>query len=337
MTAILVTVALLVGIAAVVFVLGSRRGTPSSRSAPSRSTPPPANRDMRLGGSSSSSSSGSSAMRSTPAPKKKLARRSAFAKAPLWLRVLPILLLIGAVASLGVALTKFRLGKTQHGPIVILAIDTSQSMSNTDVAPSRLAAAEAAARNFIGDVPANFRVGLVVFDAAPTVLAPPSTDRGPLGSALADLPRGKGKGTVIGDGLADALDQIEGQWSVDGQTDAAVILLSDGHDTGSSVSPAQAAARAAQLGVPVYTVVIGGGGKGGADAALLTQLAATTGGTVATASTAGQLSGVYQKLGTKLSTELKISSSAQVYVLLAVLLAVAAAVLVLVSNRSQQY
>ncbi len=166
--------------------------------------------------------------------------------------------------------------------------------------------------------------------------APPSTDRGPFGSALADLPRGKGKGTVIGDGLAEALDQIEGQWSVDGQTDAAVILLSDGHDTGSSVSPADAAARAAQLGVPVYTVVIGGGGKGGADAALLTQLAATTGGTVATASTAGQLSGVYQKLGTKLSTELKISSSAQFYVLLAVLLAVAAAVFVLVSNRSQQ-
>lgn len=277
-------------------------------------------------------------MRSTPAPKKKLARRSAFAKAPLWLRVLPILLLIGAVASLGVSLTKFRLGKTQHGPIVILAIDTSQSMSNTDVAPSRLAAAEAAARNFIGDVPANFRVGLVVFDAAPTVLVPPSTDRGPVGSALGDLPRGKGgKGTVIGDGLTKALDQIEGQWSLDGQTDAAVILLSDGHDTGSSVSPADAADRAAQLGVPVYTVVIGGGGKGGADAALLTQLAATTGGTVATASTAGQLSGVYQKLGTKLSTELKISSSAQLYVLLAVLLAVAAAVLVLVSNRSPKY
>ena len=335
MTAILVTVALLVGIAAVVLVLGSRRNMPSSRSAPSRSAPPPANRDMRLGGSSSPSSSGSSAMRSTPAPKKKIARRSAFAKAPLWLRVLPILLLVGAVTSLGVALTKFRLGKTQHGPIVILAIDTSQSMSNTDVAPSRLAAAEAAARNFVGDVPASFRVGLVVFDAAPTVLAPPSTDRAKVASALGDLPRGKG--TVIGDGLTKALDQIEGQWSVDGQTDAAVILLSDGRDTGSSVSPDDAAARAAQLGVPVYTVVIGGGGKGGADAALLTQLAATTGGTVATASTAGQLSGVYQKLGTKLSTELKISSSAQLYVLLAVLLAVAAAVIVLVSNRSQQY
>lgn len=274
-------------------------------------------------------------MRSTPAPKKTIARRSAFAKAPLWLRVLPILLLIGAVASLGVALTKFRLGKTQHGPIVILAIDTSQSMSNTDVAPSRLAAAEAAARNFVGAVPPSFRVGLVVFDAAPTVLAPPSTDRTKVGSALADLPRGKG--TVIGDGLSKALDEIEGEWSTAGQTDAAVILLSDGHDTGSSVSPTDAAARAAQLGVPVYTVVIGGGGKGGADAALLTQLAATTGATVATASTAGQLSGVYEKLGTKLSTELKISSSAQLYVLLAVLLAVAAAVLVLVSNRSPKY
>jgi Ca-activated chloride channel family protein len=334
-TAILVTVALLVGIAAVVLVLGSRRNTPSSRSAPSRAAPPPAKRDMRLGGSSSPSSSGSTAMRSTPGPKKTIARRSAFAKAPLWLRVLPILLLIGAVASLGVALTKFRLGKTQHGPIVILAIDTSQSMSNTDVAPSRLAAAEAAARNFVGDVPANFRVGLVVFDAAPTVLVAPTIDRAPVGSALGVLPRGKG--TVIGDGLSKALDEIEGEWSTTGQTDAAVILLSDGRDTGSSVTPKDAADRAAQLGVPVYTVVIGGAGKGGADAALLAQLAASTGATVATASTAGQLSGVYEKLGTKLSTDLKISSSAQLYVLLAVLLAVAAAVLVLVSNRSPKY
>ena len=84
-------------------------------------------------------------------------------------------------------------------------------------------------------------------------------------------------------------------------------------------------------------MVVGGEGKGGADVARLTQLAATTGGTVATASTAGQLSGVYRTLGTKLSTELKISSSAQLYVLLAVLLAVAAAVLVLVSNRSPKY
>ena len=147
----------------------------------------------------------------------------------------------------------------------------------------------------------------------------------------------RGKGTVIGDGLSKALDEIEGEWSTTGQTDAAVILLSDGRDTGSSVTPKDAADRAAQLGVPVYTVVIGGAGKGGADAALLAQLAASTGATVATASTAGQLSGVYEKLGTKLSTDLKISSSAQLYVLLAVLLAVAAAVLVLVSNRSPKY
>jgi Ca-activated chloride channel family protein len=326
-TAILVTVALLVGIAAVILVLGSRGRT----SSPSRPAPSNAPRDMRLG----ARTTGSGGMRSTPGPKKKPAVRSTFAKGPLWLRALPILLLVGAVACLGVALTKFRLGKTQHGPIVILAIDTSRSMDNTDVTPNRLAAAEEAARNFVGSVPTTFRVGLVVFNGTPTVLASPSVDRARVEGALGNLPRGRG--TVIGDGLSKALDEIEAEWSSSGEADAAVILLSDGHDTGSDTDPADAAARASGLEIPVYTVVLGGEGKGGADADLLQQIAATTGATASTASNAGQLSEVYATLGTKLSTELKISSSAQLFVLLAVLLAVGAAVLVLISNRQPKY
>jgi len=324
-TAILVTVALLVGIAAVVFVLGA--GQRTTRPSPSRPAPKPANRDMRLGGTPAGT--GPSAAK----PKKKPAPRSAFAKAPLWLRVLPIVLLIGAVASLGVALTKFRVGKTQHGPIVILAIDTSQSMSTKDGDTTRLAAAQAAARNFVDGLPASFRVGLVVFDATPTVLAPPSADRAQIEAALQDLSRHPPKGTVIGDGLATALDQIEQTWSTDGQVDSAVVLLSDGRDAGSTVHPDDAATRAEKLAVPVYTVVLGGGG---ADPTLLQGIANTTHATSATANDAGQLSGIYQTLGSKLSKELKISSSAQRYVLLAVFLAVAAAILVLLSNRAPE-
>lgn len=316
MTAILVTVAVLVGVAAVVLVLGSRERTPKKKTTSNRIARP-----RRVVGG--------------PKPKEKKAPRSAFQKAPLWLRVLPILLLIGAVVSLGVALTKFRLGKTARGPIVILAVDTSLSMDKTDVLPSRLAAAESAATSFVAQVPAGFRVGLVTFAKEPDVLVEPTTDRTEMTTKLADLPRGRG--TVIGDGLTAALDTIQADWDANGKTDAAVILLSDGQDVGSTVDPLKAAERASSMGIPVHTVVLGTSTANGgdADATLLEDIASKTGATSSNAENANQLDTVYKSLGTTLSTQLKISSSAQLFVLLAVLLAMGAAALVLLTNRSQ--
>jgi Ca-activated chloride channel family protein len=315
-TAILVTVAVLVGVAAVVLVLGSRERTPKRKP-----TSNPIARPRRPAGG--------------PKPKVKKAPRSAFQKAPLWLRVLPILLLIGAVVSLGFALTKFRLGKTERGPIVILAIDTSLSMDKNDVLPSRLAAAETAAKSFVAQVPAGFRVGLVTFAKAPTLVVAPTTDHTQVSSQLGQLPRGKG--TVIGDGLTEALNAIQADWDANGKTNAAVILLSDGVDIGSEVKPLDAADRASSMGVPVHTVVLGTPTTegGDADASLLQDIATTTHATSSNAKTATQLDTVYKGLGTTLSTQLKISSSAQLFVLLAVLLAMGAAVLVLLTNRSQ--
>src|SRR5690349_10588753 len=46
---------------------------------------------------------------------------------------------------------------------VILAIDVSGSMRADDVKPTRLAAAQAAARSFINDTPSSTRIGLVTF------------------------------------------------------------------------------------------------------------------------------------------------------------------------------
>ena len=74
-------------------------------------------------------------------------------------------------------------------------------------------------------------------------------------AALGELPRGEG--TVIGDGLSMGLDAIDAQWAETGTGPAAIVLLSDGHDTGSEVPPQEAADRAAALEIPVYTVVLG--------------------------------------------------------------------------------
>ena len=154
---------------------------------------------------------------------------------------------------------------------------------------------------------------------------------------LSKVPRGKG--TVIGDGLASALDEIENAWAAGGeQGPAAIVLLSDGQDTGSHVLPLEAAQRAKDAGVPVYTVVLGTPGPNGkgADADLLQEIASQTGASAATADTASALANVYGSLGSQLSLQLSISSSAQLFVILAIALAIAAAVILLALTFQRQ-
>src|SRR5262245_43845502 len=147
-------------------------------------------------------SSRSSASRSRPAK-----GRSGFRETPGWLRKLPLVLVILAVVSLVVALAQFRVAKSKATPTIALVIDASNSMDATDVEPNRLAAAESAAQAFLQKLPADFAVSLVSFADEPKVLVKPTTDHTQVANALGDLPRGQG--TVIGDGLASALDEIE--------------------------------------------------------------------------------------------------------------------------------
>ena len=257
-------------------------------------------------------------------------KRSRFQQPPLLIRRLPLILLVAAVACLVVALAQFRIAKSQATPVIALVIDASNSMDATDVQPNRLSAAESAAQGFLEQLPPDFAVALVSFADKPQELSAPTTNHDLVRQALTDPPRGQG--TVIGDGLSMALDEIQGEWTSTGQGPAAIVLLSDGNDTGSEVSPDDAAARAESLEVPVYTVVLGQSGQSGgaADADLLGRIAQTTGAELATAQTSGELSSVYDTLGAQLSSQLKISSSAQLFVFLAIALAMAAAVVLLV-------
>ena len=223
----------------------------------------------------------------------------------------------------------FVTGRTALVGTVVLTIDASQSMNQKDVSPSRLGAAQQAARTFLDQIPPTFPVGLVTFADKAEQLVAPTQDRASVASALDDPPRGPG--TVIGDGLNTSLDAVEAVWHGNPQP-AAIILLSDGRDTGSSVSPEDAAARAASLGVPVYTVVLGKtsiGAGPGANASLLEGIAQKTGAQSFTAETAGELDQVYGALGTQLSTQLKVSNSAALFVAIAAVLAVAAGLSVL--------
>lgn len=260
-----------------------------------------------------------------------------YRRRPTWHRRVPFVLMAGALGFLVLAITQLQLlrGEGSAGTVV-LVLDVSESMNRTDVEPSRLEAAKAAARVFLEELPTDLQVALVTFADRAVVVQPPTAERQQVIAALGDL--AQGEGTVIGDGLTTAIDALEAEWEEGGgPTPAAMILLSDGQDTGSLVPPGEAAGRAEELEVAVHTVVLGrsASGEPGPNVTLLQQIADITGGSASTADTASGLIAVYQTLQTEISTELDISDYGALFIGIAALFAIVATVTVLVAMRSE--
>jgi len=240
-----------------------------------------------------------------------------------WRRVVPVLPLLGAVGCLYFAFTGSSFIVQETTPVIMLVMDASDSMDATDVAPSRLAAAESAANALLDELPQEFRVGLTTFAGDVQVLVPPTQVREDVVEALAAITTSRG--TVIGDGLTAALDQIEDIRVDDPDTPAAAVLLSDGRDTGSQVPPEDAATRARSLEVPVFTVVVGqvSDGEGpGADAAALEAIARASGGASRSAGTSEELTTIYTNLGSDLSLRLEVEPSTTLFVIAAIALTI---------------
>ncbi|MGZ5306613.1 MAG: VWA domain-containing protein [Actinomycetota bacterium] len=264
-----------------------------------------------------------------------------------WRRRLPVALVVGAIVSLLFAFGRVRLDRRVTSGTVVLAIDVSHSMGATDVQPNRLAAAKVAAATFLDRLPVGFRVGLATFSVTSAVPIAPTSDRTRVSAALGSLAVDPGTGTVIGDGLSAALDAIQADRGQEGDRPAAVVLLSDGMDSGSTIPPEQAASRAAELSVPVFTVAIGqpptepsgvsastgGSAAAGAPSDVLARIADETGAKAYTTQTADQLTQVYDTLGSRLSTELAIDESAGPFVIAAIAMALLAAGVLLIGTR----
>ena len=263
-----------------------------------------------------------------------------------WRRRLPVALVVGAVVSLLFAFGQVRFDRRVTSGTVMLAMDVSHSMGATDVQPNRLAAARVAAATFLDRLPAGFRVGLATFSAASAVPIAPTSDRSKVAAALGSLNVDTGTGTVIGDGLSAALDAIQADRVGDPDRPAAVVLLSDGQDSGSTIPPEQAASRAHQLNVSVFTVAIGlasadpsgvsssiGGSVTAAPSDVLARIAEMTDAKAYTTQTADQLTQVYDTLGSRLSTELAIDESAGPYVIAAIVMTLIAAGILLIGAR----
>jgi Ca-activated chloride channel homolog len=190
-------------------------------------------------------------------------------------RHLPFALFAIAVGSLAIAFARpaVVLSVPANETTIILAIDVSGSMCSSDIAPTRLQAAEAAAIEFVKSQGSRTQIGIVAFSGFAAVVQPPTSDQQMLIEALQSLTTGRRTG--IGSGLLAAIDAIAEidpsvQRSViDGRPGVApapvpkgayapdiVVLLTDGvNNTGPQ--PLDAAQQAADRGVRVYTIGFG--------------------------------------------------------------------------------
>jgi Ca-activated chloride channel homolog len=232
-------------------------------------------------------------------------------KRPGWRRHLPaaaFLTMLGLLV-IGFARPTAEVQVPRERATVMVAIDVSNSMQATDVAPNRLEAAQQAAGAFVDQLPERFNVGLVTFDGSATIVVPPTLDHAAVTQALGNLRLGPA--TAIGEAVVQSLEGIAGMAAEDEPVPGRIVLMSDGSNT-SGRSPDEAARLATAAGVPVSTIAYGTddgvidlGGRTQAvpvDEEALAGLAEATGGQAYTATSGEELSAVYADIGSSVGT-----------------------------------
>ncbi|HMK98349.1 MAG TPA: VWA domain-containing protein [Acidimicrobiales bacterium] len=185
---------------------------------------------------------------------------------------LPFALFIAALALLGVAFARpmATVRTPRRQATVILTMDVSNSMGAADVKPSRIGAAELAAREFIREQPSGVRIGVVAFGAGAVIVQPPTFAHADALRAINRL--SLGGGTSLAAGILTSLDAIAGKTliinkaslSQDNSAEvnigyyggATIVLFSDGEDT-SQTDPVTMARVASSAGVRIQTIGVG--------------------------------------------------------------------------------
>jgi Ca-activated chloride channel family protein len=256
---------------------------------------------------------------------------------PAWRRRIPAALALLAVAALVVAIA--RPHRTVAVPAeqasVVLVTDHSRSMMATDVAPTRLEAARDAARRFLDKVPSAVRVGAVAYSDAPDAVQAPTTRRDDVRRIIDGLVADGS--TATGDALAAALEGIARDRKSGHRPPAAIVLLSDGKTT-TGRDPLAVARAAGRARVPIYTVALGTPGATipnpypyasplpvPPDPVTLRQIAEESRGRAYTVEDSGELSGIYQRLGSSIGTRNRQQEITAVFAIGGLLLLVGAA------------
>ncbi len=208
-----------------------------------------------------------------------------------WRRHVPPALILAALSLLLLALARPTAPVTLPWAksTIMLAIDISRSMRVADVKPTRMVAAQEAAKAFLGEVPRHIDVGLVTFAGTAQVAQQATIDRPSLVGAIDAIQMQVG--TAIGNAIvlclaelfpdhgidlgemtfgprrvARSLDEKAGKAKAPPRQStpvvpgsygsAAIILLTDGRRT-TGVDTLEAAKMAAERGVRIHVVGLG--------------------------------------------------------------------------------
>jgi Ca-activated chloride channel family protein len=224
------------------------------------------------------------------------------------LRELPTVLRLAVVVLVGVAMARPQSTRAAddlelEGIDIVLSLDLSGSMQETDLVPNRLEAAKIVIRDFVRRRPSD-RIGLVVFGREAFTHIPLTLDHGTFLRMLAELRLGiiDGNGTAIGNGIGVALNRLRRSEA----RSKVIIVLTDGESNAGNISPEQAAKYAQTLGIKIYTILAGdndgeavnarGGQRHPVNPKLLEQIASMTGGTPYLATDTGALAQRFQKI-----------------------------------------
>lgn len=253
-----------------------------------------------------------------------------------WRRHVSAALLLASLALLVVAYAQPVREQTvaREEATILLAIDVSLSMEATDVEPSRLAAARAAATRFVQDLPADLRLGLITFAGTVSVRVPPTDDHAASLAAIEDLELAEA--TAIGEVIYSALGIASDITPEEGDAPPVrLVLLSDGTTTVGRPTE-QAADDAAAAGLQVSTIAFGTDqgvvfDRGvpvpvPVDEVALEYVADVTGGSFFEAATGEELGSVYDDIGTSVGSEVVQVEITATFVGFALALAIAAAI-----------
>jgi Ca-activated chloride channel family protein len=234
----------------------------------------------------------------------------------LWLTVAGLAVLAVAVAGPAASVPVSRAAGT-----VIIAVDVSNSMGATDVAPTRLGAAKKSAAAFVDAQPNSVDIGVVAFQNGALTVDSPSSDHATAQPAI-DRLRVSG-GTSLANAILTSLSAISGKKVAvrkDGTVpdigywgSATIVLFSDGEDQGNEDSTQAAATAAENAGVHIETVGVGTAAGATIDtngyrvhtaleADTLGAIAKTSGGSYHPASDAAELDGIASTINLRLTT-----------------------------------
>jgi Ca-activated chloride channel homolog len=192
-------------------------------------------------------------------------------------RLIPQALFLLALTLLIIALARpqMDLSLPRVEGTVILAFDVSGSMAATDLKPTRMDAAKAAAQDFVAKQPASVQIGVVAFSDSGFSVQAPTNEKDAVLAAIYRL--SPERGTSLASGILGSLNTISlGTAPVTHYysnltptpeltptpvpqgtfTSGVIVLLTDGENN-ERPDPLQAAQAAADRGVRIYTVGIG--------------------------------------------------------------------------------